>query len=211
MNDFKSSFKLLKEEKNYEILKSIQNFIIYRYKDDFVSFSYNQLSSYVKKWTNYNVTPKYIGKYINILEDLNFITLIAKPHKNKRKSCIGKAKSFYIVSDFIIDNSKFIEDWEPLYNSNKKALKLKSIDYTNTMIRGKLSYEEFFSYFKFNFCNVPLLIEFVKRIIKSLYNINNNIYIQYKYYIVYPSMFLESYKNMFNYIFKDKFKYEFIT
>ena len=211
MNDFKSSFKLLKEEKNYEILNSIQNFIIYRHKDNFVSFSYNQLMSYVKKWTKYNITPKYIGKYINILEDLNFITLVAKPHKNKRKACIGKAKSFYIVTDFIKDDSKFNENLEPLYNSDKKAMNLKSIDYTNSMIRGKLSYEEFFSYFKFNFYKTPKLLEFIKRTLNTLYNIYSNKYIKYKYYIVYPSMFLESYKNIFKYIFKDKFKYEFIT
>lgn len=211
MDDFKSSFKLLKQEKNYEILHTIQQFVIYRHKNNFISFSYNQLADYIKKYTKHKVTPKYIGKYIDVLQDLSFITLIAKPHKSKRKACIGKAKSFYLVTDFIEEDGMFEENWEPVYNSKEKAMKLKSFDYTDYTIRGKLSFEEFFSYFQFNYFRTPALLEFVKRIMNTLYAINNNNYIEYKYYIVYPSMFLESYKCIFKYLFRDGFKYDLVT
>lgn len=176
-------------EKDFLVLSHIVSFVSENSKNNIISFSLNQITTYLKNGFGLIMSPKSVQRCVKILEAADFVKLIAKPLKSKKKFCIGKAKSIYAVTDFTYNEIKF--------NADFNAYCLRKIDVKDKQIIGKLDFIQFFSYFKFNFSVCPYLYSFVKKFTLYLYN-NYILYSNY-IYIVYPGFFLESIRNLYNF------------
>jgi hypothetical protein len=132
---------------------------------------------------------------------MGLVVLIAKPRKNKRMRCIGKAKSIYVVSDIHEKNGKLAIKW----NALEKTLKLETLDIFNKQIIGKLTIEEFLAYFQFNLVLLKKLKPFIIEILNLVYKYYKNSaqYLTYDYdiyryrYIGYPSFFMQIYEDIY--------------
>jgi hypothetical protein len=189
-------------ESDFEFINFIRSYIEYNKnkQNNIITLSYNQLCTLIRKNLKYELAPKTIQKYLQILENIDFIVCIAKPFKNRRKLCIGKAKSVYVVSDS--DENKIY------FNASEIAKETRKLMLTDRQISGKLGAVDFVRFFKFFYDKTPLLFHDITTWLKCIKESDMHlIKIKNKHdsnIIVYYKSFLDAYKNIFDFIYKSR-------